>query len=249
MTINMELVKKGRNVPLRGILDQAAYHRALEAKHRAALYAAGWTPKLSGEFYDKCEELERQIGATLEARSDSREYRKDEQAAIDEAKALKRKLVSAFVILHEDGLVRDDDRKIIEESGSLRRSTPLILEYLTVIRDKVSIFDSDLRPYFGGASAFSILERIKGDLAKAQGLQETSLKALPQETLKIHELKGRTLQLIERINHIGKIAFDGQAAILAEFNKDLILRARRKQRAISTIEAVGGEGQGEDETA
>lgn len=246
MTFDMKLVSKGKAVALKGLLDQAAYHRALEKKHRKALSAYGWTPENSAEFHKTFEELEGQVAATIEARTDSRENRKDEQAGIDDAKALKRKLVHAFIILHEDGIARDDDLKAIERSGPLGRSTPAILQYLLNIHEKVNIYDSDLRPFFGGDSAYRQLERIRTDLARAQGIQETNLKALPQETAKIYELKGRLLQLIERINRIGKIAFDGQALIIGEFNKDLIRRAQQRRRTESTVEPVEGASPAEE---
>lgn len=238
MAIDMKMVNKGANVPRKGLLDQARYHRELGRKYAGALRAAGWTPAHDEAFCKAHEILESQMAATVEARSDSREDSKVEQAGIDEAKAFKRKLVRAFILLHDDGVVRDDDRKVIERSGTLRRSTPAILDYFALIRDKVSLYDRDLAPFFGGQSASEILHRVKKQLDFAQGRQELNLAALPQETLKVYEAKGMLLSMIERMNHIGKIAFDGQAPVIAEFNKDLLLRAR-KRRTQSTVEPVG----------
>lgn len=84
-----------------------------------------------------------------------------------------------------------------------------------------------------------LIDAVKGELDAAQGVQEAGLAGLPIETLKVYEAKGRLLDLIEKMNRRGKIAFDGQAHILALFNKDLVLRARTKRRATSTVEAVG----------
>ncbi len=246
MAFDMKLVEKGRKVPRKGLLDQARHHMVLERKYRGALQAAGWTAQHGAQLRDCYDLLESQMAATVEARSDSRENRVVEQGWIDEAKAFKRKLVRAFIILHHDGIVRDDDRKVIEQSGSLRRSTPAILEYLALIHDKVARYDRELSPFFGGASALAILERTKSGLAETQGIQEAALTALPQETLRVYEAKGRLLSLIERMNHIARIAFDGQAHIIAEFNKDLILRAR-KRRSQSTVETVEQNPEGNQE--
>ncbi|MBU1509712.1 hypothetical protein KKD52_05075, partial [Myxococcota bacterium] len=41
------------------------------------------------------------------------------------------------------------------------------------------------------------------------------------------ELKGRLLDLIDELNGVARIAFDGQAEKRARFNKDMLLRARR----------------------
>lgn len=244
MAFDMKLVEKGRKVPRKGLQDQARYHMVIEAKHRGALQAAGWTPENSAQLRDCYEFLESQMAATVEARSDSRENANMEQAWIDEAKSFKRKVVEAFILLHGDGVVRNDDRRVVEESGSLRRSTPAILEYLTLIHDKVARYDRDLCPFFGGESALAILERTRAGLAETQGIQEAALAALPQETLRVYEAKGRLLSLIERMNRIARIAFDGQAHILAEFNKDLILRAR-KRRSQSMVETAGDDAASE----
>ena len=46
------------------------------------------------------------------------------------------------------------------------------------------------------------------------------------------------LELIDRINDTAHLAFDGQAEILARFNKDLLLRATRtsRKKADKTVE-------------
>lgn len=237
MTFNMKLVKKGKDVSRKGLLDQSGYHRVLERKYRGALQAAGWRPKDLAAFEDAIAVLESQMAEMIEARAESRENRKDEQAGIDGAKALKRRLVRAFLLLHQDELVRDADLRVIQRSGSLKRSTAAILDYLALIRGTVALYDVELRLFFNDASALSLLDEVKGRLESFQGIQEANLSALPQETLKVYQAKGELLSNIERMNHIGKIAFDGDATKIAEFNKDLLRRARAT-RAKSTVEAA-----------
>lgn len=52
-----------------------------------------------------------------------------------------------------------------------------------------------------------------------------------QETVQaLHEAMGRVLEDIEDLIRAGKSAFDGKATMAAKFNKDLILRARRRKK-------------------
>lgn len=248
MAFDQKLVEKGRKVSLKGLLDQAAYHHTIKGQHLSDLLRAGWTRENDVQFAETRTFLESSVAAAVEARTQSRNNRAEEEACIDEAKSCKRKLTQAFILLHEAGIVTDAERQVVERSGTLGRSTPVILEYLTRIHDTVARFDNDLRPYFGGESALAMLERTRTALDRAQGKQEASLASLPEETLRVYEAKGRLLSLIERLNRIARIAFDGQAHIIAKFNKDLILRSR-KARSKSTVEPITDVPEGSEQKA
>lgn len=245
MTISMDFVAKGIQVSRVGLLDQALYHRALEAKYRAALQRAGWASAHSVEFIDCFEYLKTHIHDTADARAESKTDREVEQEAISDAKAFKRKLLLGFMDLSAERRVLAADYDLVRKSGRLARSTPKILGYFAKIRGQIEKYDSHLAPYFDGASALSIFDRVRSNLENAQSKQELNLKALPQKTLKIYETMGRLLMLIEKMNRAGKIAFDGEAHIIGEFNKDLLNRARQKRRAVSTVETVAEAGEGE----
>lgn len=250
MPIDMDLANKGVRYARRAVLDQTLYHLELDLKYRGALRAAGFTQASSDELVDNFERLKKHIHETADARAESQTNTHDEQIAIDEAKAYKRKLVYGFADLVADGRVLPADYKLVSESGSLDRSTPKILAYFAKIRGQVTKYDSDLSPYFGGTSALSIFDTVQAQLERTQGIQELNLKALPEQTLRIYETMGRLVSIFEKMNRIGKIAFDGQAQIIGEFNKDL-LRRGRKSRAKSVIEPVGNEATdcGKDEKA
>lgn len=245
MPTDMELVKKGLTVTRSGLLDQTAYQIELEAKYRGALNAAGWTATDSAELVDQFASLKTQMAETIEARADSKMDRQNEQSAINEAKAYKRKLILGFANLLAEGRVSTADYDAIYKTGPLGRVPRKILQYFANTRGLVSKYDAELSPYFGGTSAVSLFDAVHIQLERAQSVQELNLKALPQETLKIYEMMGRLLVLIEKMNRVGKIAFDGQARIIAEFNKDLLLRSR-SPRTKSTVEPVGNVGMNED---
>ena len=170
----------------------------------------------------------------------SKTDRENEQAAITEAKTFKHKLANAFVDLHNDRLVPTPDYELVRKSGKLDRSTPKILAYFVKIRGVVEKHDRALSRHFGGRSALSIFNDVVKRLETAQSIQEVNLKALPQETLKLYEAMWRLLMLIEKMNRIARIAFDGQPHIVAEFNKKLLLRAH-KRRSSSRVEPVADE--------
>lgn len=236
MPIDMDLAKKGTRCSRAALLNQSLYHLELQARYGASLGGAGWTAANAAELVDQYEYLKTRIHETADARAGSQTHTQNEHRAVDDAKAFKRKLTYGFADLHAEGRVLDADYKLVRESGSLLRSTPKIIAYFTKIRGQVSKYDADLAPYFGGTSALSIFDSVLSQLEHAQGTQELNLAALPQETLKLYEAMGRVLTLIEKMNRIGRIAFDGQARIVAEFNKDLLLQAQKPRRTQSAVE-------------
>lgn len=245
MPIDMNLVLKGTQTSREGLLDQSLHHKGLEAKYLSALLNSGWTLANSREFLDDFDYFKARIHQVADARADSKTDRHNEQSAITEAKSFKRKLLLGFADLSVERRVLPADYDLVRKSGRLERSTPKILGYFAKIRGQVEKYDAALAPYFGGTSALSLFENVRAALEDAQGTQELNLKALPQETLKLYEVMGRLLTAIEKMNRIAKIAFDGQALVIAEFNKDLLNRARKARRSASTVEPVDNADTGE----
>lgn len=241
MTIDVKLVNRGRNVPRDGLLDQARAQVELEARFRAALAERGWTPELTKLLVGNIAVVNSELGAAIEARTASKANVRRERDAVTEAKAHKRALVHAFSDLHADGVVADDVHAAVRGGGTLRRSATRLSGYLAAVEPYVQAHDEALRPYFKGQSALAELRAVKAELDSAQATQEVDYAALPLDTQRIYEAKGRVLSLIEKLNRAGKLAFDGDATTLALFNKDLILRARRTHRAPAEAEASEAE--------
>jgi hypothetical protein len=66
--------------------------------------------------------------------------------------------------------------------------------------------------------------------------QENARAALPEETANIYVLAGEILDAVETVNRIAKIAFDGRAEIMAQFNKDLTLRGGKTRKETAAVE-------------
>src|SRR5690606_31587801 len=126
--------------------------------------------------------------------------------------------------------------------GTLGRSPALIAAYLTRITPAVERLDAELAPFFGGARPAEILADVRTRLVEANTEQELQLASLPVETLRVYEAKGRLLEDIEDLNRAGRSAFDGNAEMAAPFNKDLILRERKKRRTKSEVVPIAKAG-------
>jgi len=247
-SIDYKWVAKGASIPLAGILDQARYHVRLAETYASELATKGWTREHTNMLLVAIAHIESERAYALEARDQSKANREREQTAITESKAFKADLVMAFDDLYFEGLISQDDRQAAKRTnGPLGRSAPAISRYLGEVRRLVEKHDNKLCPYFGGKSALALLDEVKDELDAAQMKQELDYKALPVETLKVYEAKGRALHLIEKMNRIGKRVFAGQAEKIALFNKDLILRDRKKRRSTSAVEPLGAQVEGESD--
>lgn len=235
------LVRKGALVPRLGLLDQARVQRKLCGKYVLILKEYGLTDELLGQLDSAIELVESDRAAAIEARTISKDNLLRQENAVTEAKTLKRRLVLAFNDLQSERRLGDHVLSAITKSGRMRRSPTLISGYFTDIRPHVEKHSEMLRPYFRGVCPLVLLDATVAELDSAQATQEADYSALPLETRKVYEAKGRLLAIIEKVNRIAKIAFDGDAMTIALFNKDLIQRARQARRATSTVEPVASE--------
>lgn len=237
MSVDMKLAKRGRSQPRLGLIKQGRASVKVARQYRDELLAVGWTPHMTDELGREVEELDTEHSELLDKRGEAKALTLHEQAAIDRAKSLKRRLVAAFDDMHEDGRVPLNDYEIVKKSGRLERSSARISAYLGDIGKQVVDYEPILREY-GFCDAVAELDRIKAELDDTSSEQDTSLEKLPLETLKYYERKGRVLTLIQKLIRRARIAFDGRAEILALFNKDHLLAARRS-RSKTVVEPVG----------
>lgn len=244
--IDYKLVSKGANISYAGILDQGRYHVQLAQVHERDLARRGWTRGHTNTLLTSIAHIESERAYALDARDDSKANLYREQEAVTTAKTFKADLVMAFDDLYFEGLIPQDEHQAARRTnGPLGRSAAAISHYLGDVRRLVDKHDDKLRPYFEGKCALSLLDAIKDELDEAQMKQEFDYKALPLETLKVYEAKGKVLFLVEKMNRIGKRVFAGQAEKVALFNKDLILRARKKRRSASGVEPMDAQVEGE----
>lgn len=197
--IDEKLVNKGASLPLAGVLDQSRHHVLLAEKYAPILHRRGWTRGHTNMLLTAIAELESDRSAVLDARDESKANRFREQAAVTASKAFKADVVMAFDDLYFEQLIdAESHQRVRATGGRLGRSAPLISKYFTEIRSVVDKYDPQLRPYFNGKSPLALLDKIKDELDQAQVKQELDYAALPRETLKVYEAKGKALFLIEK---------------------------------------------------
>ncbi len=234
--------KRGKTVPLKAVLQQGRVSEAQAIQDSKEISTCGFTEKDQQTLTSKLELLESGSAAQIESRAQSKANRVAEVKALADAKAFKHRLGAAITDLfaraqYEDGFTMpvSEDVFRVGPVGRLHNSTPKVLEYLGRVRRHVEKVKTLLAPYFGGGDALALLDEAVSKLKAADTAQELSLKGLPEETLDVYQLKGEVLFLIERLNRAGRAAFDGHAVKASQYNKDLLLRARR-----SGVEAIDG---------
>jgi len=220
-------IAKGEREPMRGLVEQAAYSIQKANEYKAELLSTGYQEAqlaLLEELYNKVRLLQgNQHGSATEAQSTTREEEEDRS----EVKAFIRKLRKLAPIVVRQMVNGKELLKSLEAGRPLGRSTSKLVEYLDKIRDTVALLDEPLKPYFPGESALATRDRLSASLAGANAVQQAKYSGLSEKTKDVYEAKGRLLEAIEDLNRIGQVTFEGRAEIAAQFNKDILLRARR----------------------
>lgn len=229
MTIDQRLARKGKGQPRLALLQQARILHALAVEHKDVLAEHGWDANDTTKLNDDTTGLEQLLGGRADVANEAEQSTKAEHAALDAVKGYLRRLRLALPrVLRDNSLGISMDTFAVPDS--MRRSTPRIIGYLVRIRPAVEKLDGALLKYFGGKKASEELDVVKAALEKADTDQETAVASGPVETLALYEAMGRLLEDIEDVIRSGKSAFDGQAVVAAQFNKDLILRARGRKK-------------------
>lgn len=227
---DMRLVRKGRNEPLAGLVQEGRTHLELGTGNAAELNTTGWFADDTTDMRELVTRLDTDAAAKADAVEVVLGLGHAEQMAIDEVKAFIRRLRNALPRALRESRAEEVTASSFYAGGRLGRSTPKLSRYLADIRPSVVRLDTALARHFNGTAPSTILDTVKNALDGADATQEAALAALPAETQSIYEAKGRLLEMIEDMNRAGKSAFDGNATKMAMFNKDILLRARKARK-------------------
>lgn len=244
MTTDLRLVKKGMREPREGLVQQARVQVALAIEYEEPLKPHGWLPRDTDRLRTGLALLDTVMSRQADERGLSLQATRDENESIDAAKGFIRRLRFALPRALRETSATGVSEESFAVHGKLHRSTPQISAYLTRILPAVMRLDADLAPFFGGSLPSKELITVKKRLDAADTLQEMQLASLPLDTARVYEAKGRVLEDIEDLNRAGKSAFDGNAMMVARFNKDLIRRAQKK-RKVTGVGEVSGDTEGE----
>lgn len=237
MKAEAKLVRKGRDVSLARLLDQARFHHRLQEEHAERLRKAGWTERHARALLERIAKVEAAVQEAIAARLESKTNLARERAAQAQVRRFKRRFVEALDDLRADRRIDVPTYKAMKESGPLFRSTPRMLEYLTAIAGMVERHDPLLAPYFAGENASAELRAVLQELETAQARQETGRSALPQKTKEVYLAKARLLMSLEQLYRIAQIAYAEEPAVLRSFRlRRLAPRRRRSSGATKVAE-------------
>jgi hypothetical protein len=246
-TIDLRLAKKGRREPTDGLYEQSTVSAGLAHEKATDLARFGWTSAMTDALDADIKTLSLGIAQRLDVTGAARRASDDEQQAIADAKHFLRQMRNALPMVLRKTKVTDVNVEAFH-AGKVTRSVATMLVFLSSLQSVVAKLDADFAPYFEGKRASEILMKVLHALQGANVVQELKIDSLPSATLAILEVKGRVLESIEDLNRVGKIAYDGDAGTRARFNKDVLLRARKAQKAASSSDATTS-ADGADKTA
>lgn len=231
LSVRERRIRKGEDVALEPLRQQAAVAISLSLEKAANLALKGWI----ADRHDRLVEVHQLLGTArfvqLESRFDAAEATRTQNQTVDEAKVFKRDLDGSLTNLflnHDELPVREEDFQV----GPVRlgRSPANYAAYFEKIFPPLSRVDHLLLPMFAGESPAARAAELAARLRHTDAVQERKREALPADTQELCLLKGELLDLIEELNRAGRRAEEGDAAQSARFNKDLILAARKRRR-------------------
>ncbi len=228
--LNARLVEKGKLFSADSLQQQGNVIHELVQAYQADLARSGLDETRAAFFKQQLDLLAGTLGDVGVTRDGAKAMTADEGLAKSEGKTLARSIREALRIVLKDGPVEGVSLEQFALNGNLMQSTKDVLAYLNSMGAKVAPLDAHLARFFEGQKASELVKAAWTRLRDADALQEKSRVDLPTETLALLELKGRVLDLIEEINGIARIAFEGRAEVRAKFNKDLLYRGRRARK-------------------
>lgn len=228
METSEELIAKGVSAPLSGLITQARVQAGLAEGH-AALLQHGWTAEKTQKLRTWADELDTDESRKLEAKGAAERTTVAEQQLVTEGKAFVRRVRNIARVVQR----RARDAKVAADAsvflaGNIDRSTEKLKDWLKTVGPELQRLEPFFKPL--GFADKPVHERalaLHAALSRADVAQSIAYEKLPANTAALYEKKGRTLELIEELNAIARNAFDGNAAVIGQFNKDHILFARR----------------------
>jgi hypothetical protein len=222
-------IRKGRDVPLPSLVEQASVSLELARKHADRLAHSGWSATHTGDLAARREALRDAIGARHDHRNTAKAATEYEADARRDAMRFLRHLRNALPLA-----LRKTSEQVTAASfrvpAPLGRSTPKIVGYLSGISGLVARLDADLAPFFDGARASERLRVVVDALSKKDVTQEILRSGKLEHTDRVHRLAGEVLQDIEDLHRIARIAFDEEPQTRKAFSKYVIARATRPRK-------------------
>ncbi|MBU1411743.1 hypothetical protein KKC22_09530 [Myxococcota bacterium] len=236
--LNARLVEKGKQYDVDALQQQGIVTHGNALEHLPELMTRGLPEARVTHLKEQLDRLATARGDRGVTRDGAKALTQEEGLAKSEGKTLSRAVREALRIVLKDGPVDGVSLDQFALHGNQLQTTPEVLAHLSALAPKLAPLDAELARFFEGQKASELVNAAWAWLRDADALQEKTRADLPAETLALLELKGSVLDLIEEINGIARIAFDGRAEIRGKFNKDLLYRRRRAGKDAPAAPAV-----------
>lgn len=232
-------IAKGRREPPAELAQQGAATREAMTLHETTLRRFGLTDARRQALIENVEALFKMIAQGFAQREEGRGATRQRDRELAAAKAHIRVLQQAVPMAIADARRANDSSVSMDTDEAflirgLGRKASGVVQYLLRVEGLVELLDPYLKPFFEGRSALEQHRALRGALSDAEAVQDTTLGQLQVATQDYYAVKGRLLEAIEDVNRIGRIAFDGNATVAAVFNKDVLLRGRRRRAPVPT---------------
>jgi hypothetical protein len=228
MALDMAMVRKGNRDSTRAVNELGETAFANATTYKSILVKHGLPEAWFTQMPIYLELLKEARGTQAEMREESIDATRAEGSVYADAKKLVRRIKTAGELALRDapiaGVTLDTFKR-----GTVGKTAAEVADYLAKLRPAVALADEALKQYFEQKSALAELDRTHSALVHASGEQEAKRARAPVETQALYEVQGKIIDLVERLNLVARIAFDGQAELLAIFNKDILLRYRRSR--------------------
>ena len=226
-TARAVLITMGARESHEAMLEQIAKSLETEGLYVEKLRATGF-PQAK---HDEMVELQGKLGNLLAKRTDTTQGSKDDTrnqvAAVANLKDHFNKLHTLMPIIERD-YKPGVDVNCFKPKGRLGNSAKGLITHGKNTKEILTNLNDFFVSYFEGASPIEEHNRLLKLAEDANAQQETSAEASPPLTAEINATKGRLLELLDDLNRVGRVAYMNNAEIAARFNKDILLRARRK---------------------
>lgn len=204
-------------------MDEAWAHVALARRYAEALAEHGWPPAETEALERAIADLQPTPGPPV-LEGEARNALAAEWTAIGEARAFLRRLRLVAPVLARRRAHLLDALPFQQDPGL---STASLSAYLEKIRPGVVLLDAGSSRYFKGVTASEDLDRVKRQIDASRAREEAQLGSLSEDEVTLSEAKGRLLEAIEDLDRVGELAFEGRAAVVGQFNEDILWQARR----------------------
>lgn len=221
---------KGRGQPTDGVHQQVLYSIRMGEEQILILAPAGFGPAELAKMKSGAARFSEMISAQEGARIEASATMQAEIAAKAAAKEHVHRLRNGGPAALRRSGIADLSMADLLPGETLGNSTPRFLLYLDKSRNVVVRLEEPLKPAFGGQSPTAAHDKVTKDLREADQAQEFFRKKAPDATAELNRLKGQLLEELEDLNRAAKIAFYGNAEMIAKFNKDILLRSRRSAK-------------------